>query len=105
MVKVIVRILVKDMVMSSSSSTIIRSNGLSLSPVVPGDSFGDFWDGLGTGFRDTGDKLEASLGDRGNGAGDDNRSRSRAAVVGRSRAAVVGRFWTMAGGESMKKSL
>ena len=48
--------IVKDMVMSKSiSSTIIRSNCLSLSPGVPGDRVGDIEDSLGTSLRDTGD--------------------------------------------------
>ena len=81
MVKDIVIILVKDMVMSKSiSSTIIRSNCLSLSPGVPRDSVGDIGDSLGTGFRDTGDSevavgdirnaLRTNLRNTGNSAGD-----------------------------------
>ena len=80
MVKVIVRIIVKDMVRSSSissiSSTIIRSNCLSLSHFVPGDTVGDIEDSLGTDIRNSrvavGDSYNApgtDLWDTGNSAG------------------------------------
>lgn len=75
MVNDIVCIIVKDMVMGTSiSSIIISSNCLSLSPGVPGDSVGDI---LGTSPRnsevavgDSHDALGTSLRDTEDRAGD-----------------------------------